>query len=694
MVTFAFLASALLLVAFNSTATDQFDAMAKFSAITIAWVTAACAMGFGFASLRLKFIAADLGYPISFRQSMATISLGQVGGLLFFQLIGQLVARGAYLSGLKIPMAGTVLITGVERIGAAIVSGFLAVCGALYIFNKIGFDATATINPARMLVGIAIAGSACGFLWRHEIIDGFASITRDGIIRFARSLAISLLVQLSTMIAYVAAAKAVAPDSTVYELAAAASLVMFAASIPISLAGWGVRELSAIAALSAIGVSKEGAFLVAVLVGLISILVAFVIAWVSAGFANQQQSLEVKSPAISAATQQRRLSQALTVITATLIFFQVNLPTQASVISVNLADLFAVLGGLIVLFSILQRHPPAWRLAGFNIHIAACTVAITIALLFGASEIGWTQWALINKYTGWFVLLAFLATGSLSSTLDFDRIVRTFVITGCAVIAFSITEMMGSVLGIAAYNPFFVGFSQNTNAFAFQCLMVLCGALVVKANRELFIAMALAGLWLTLSRAGIATGIVVIATAATFVRGSVRPILIGIIGAFVIVAAVTSLLTLSGAACDIRSYTNCVPLPTFVESDPSIGEHTLIAKKAFAMFLNHPLFGAGLGVFIHDWKGSYPLVIHSTPLWLLAEFGLIGTLVFFVPIVRIFAQEARSFRTNDVAGHLLILIITALSAMSILHEIFYQRTFWFLLGVALILRTGDQRADR
>ena len=53
---------------------------------------------------------------------------------------------------------------------------------------------------------------------------------------------------------------------------AGAPLVMLAASLPISFAGWGIRELSAAAAFQAIGAPPEAGITLGVGIGLLSIL--------------------------------------------------------------------------------------------------------------------------------------------------------------------------------------------------------------------------------------------------------------------------------------------------------------------------------------------------------------------------------------------------------------------------------------
>jgi hypothetical protein len=56
------------------------------------------------ASLRLQWVARDLGYSLSTRDAISAMGLGQLAGALFFQIFGQLAARGALLSRRNIPL--------------------------------------------------------------------------------------------------------------------------------------------------------------------------------------------------------------------------------------------------------------------------------------------------------------------------------------------------------------------------------------------------------------------------------------------------------------------------------------------------------------------------------------------------------------------------------------------------------------
>jgi hypothetical protein len=103
------------------------------------------------------------------------------------------------------------------------------------------------------------------------------------------------------------------------------------------------------------------------------------------------------------------------------------------------------------------------------------------------------------------------------------------------------------------------------------------------------------------------------------------------------------------------------------------------------MFLAHPVLGAGIGAYMDDQVRAtgIPLVIHSTPMWLLAETGPLGLAVFLMAGWRVFADAVR--RRGDAAAMLLILVLVALAVVSTAHEMLYQRAIWLLLGAALAM---------
>jgi hypothetical protein len=105
----------------------------------------------------------------------------------------------------------------------------------------------------------------------------------------------------------------------------------------------------------------------------------------------------------------------------------------------------------------------------------------------------------------------------------------------------------------------------------------------------------------------------------------------------------------------------------------------------FLLFLSNPVFGAGLGVFVHDYAartGDF-LPIHSTSAWLLAEYGIIGFAIIFGGAAYAAFMSFKGALSGNRADRFVFLALSVFGTMSLVHEMLYQRTLWLLLGVAL-----------
>lgn len=670
------------LVARNFDHRQFLDSLSALSGSTLLTICLFLLVSSAFAALRLRVIATSFGYELSLRESVAVLGLGQLGGALFFQIFGQLMARGSYLARQGVPFAGTVLITFQERVSAALVSFGMAVAGALYLFRHVTLDLVAGgADLVRLVCGLAVAFGIAAWIWRAPLTAALARITRVDLARAIYGVLFSAAVQLSMMAAYVTAARALAPAIALDELIAAVALVMFAASIPVSLAGWGIREMSAVAALGAIGMNPGSAVLVAIAIGALSILCAIILSLSALRSAGTVAARDAAA-ATEAGIHRAALEAVLPVLTATLVFFQVHIPTEASTLNVNLADPIAIVAGVLAVLT-ARHHAPVWRLSGLNLHILAATAVMTLGLLIGAADVGWTQWAVTNKWLGWFVLLAYGAAGALAARLDLAQVLRTFSAVGSAIVLFELVGAFAAVVGLATPAAA-AGFAQNPNAFAFQCLMLLCIALAHTGGFfSAVVTLALVGIWLSGSRAGIGAAAITAVFALIVVPKARRGLLTSALIAIAVSGALTilpwMLATATGeppAVLPPSGYAMRV-----ANSASSNAAHFQSMIDGLRLFLSHPVFGAGLGVFIAHWQGPFPLAIHSSALWLLAEFGLVGAALLIWPAVRMFFAEMPHPR--DTAGRLIVLIITAFSAMSVFHELLYQRTLWFLLGAAL-----------
>jgi O-antigen ligase len=240
----------------------------------------------------------------------------------------------------------------------------------------------------------------------------------------------------------------------------------------------------------------------------------------------------------------------------------------------------------------------------------------------------------------------------------------------------------------------FDGFAQDRNAFTFQMLMALA---VLFAYREItagkartWSALAMAAIAImiamTRSRSGVlcllAATCVAVAIARLDARNLVRT------GLLTLAAAVGFVLVVAGVV-------TLVPEPfewfterlkaSFVYHDDSEEERWGTVWDGIVLWLKYPFLGGGLGAYVAQRiaAGIYPQVIHNVPLWFMAEFGLIG-LAAYVALIASFVIWGLSQLDRASTRHrakAVLFAVTVFVLMGILHDIFYQRAFWFMLGL-------------
>jgi O-antigen ligase len=650
-------------------------------------------------SLRLKLITSDLGYRLSFRDAAMTLSAGQLAGSVFFQFAGQLIGRSAVLSRKGIPAAATVVISGYERVIALSVSLLLAGFGALYLFGTLSINMQAGgLSLVKLALGLIVAIVAGAlFAWGRAIANVIRSVTLELLSRLLRSFAISFAIQATTLAAYVALERALAPHIGVTSLAAASCIVMLAASLPISFGGWGLRELSAVVALQAIGLSAASALLTALLIGFLSLVViagtaVLVMLGRDTKGASQNSVSATPTPDYTSV-----LDWSLPLVAATAVFFQIYIPAGGSPLSVNLADPVVVIAAVLFGLRYSGKNWPTWLFPHTATYVAAATAVIFASLLHGWASFGWTDWAFVNKGLGWLILLCYGATGALivfrAQLGGFELLLRTFAATGASIACIDVGSTVLSQMGISVFSGFaeyrIFGFSQNPNAFAFMLLLVLAAAIVLQARPAVRIGLmivALLGIWFAGSRAGFIAAPIVLG-AALIMGVALRPLLIAVGATVAFIAGVAGLSWLLPLLGQVSEAGRVFVL---IRQDDSVAtyQHLQTIEQGLAMFMAHPVFGAGLGAYMNGQilTMGTPLVIHSSAVWLLAETGIIGFSVFLAAAYSLCTVAIR--RRGEPAALLLLLMLCALAIMSFAHELMYQRAFWILLGAVLAVPAG------
>ncbi len=683
--------------------------------------SAAIMAGLLISCLRYQWALSSLGLRVPFGPALQANLIGIVGGLLFFQLLGQTVARTAMLTRYGLGGAAVLLANVYERITALLSLAALALFALIYLYRGVTIDVVGAaglikIGIALGVTVLAVASTAARPISRLLVRN---TVRMPMLVGISKVGVCSIWMHLSTLAAYVALAHAFAPTIDLVNLSAASLIVMFAAALPISFAGWGIREISAVYAYGTIGIGADQALATSILIGALSLACLAIVALAAhvghflPRIARTASERIADKIAPRSAELTRGLSVLIPLIAGLLVFFQVYVPTDAGKINLNLADPIAI-GGAIVFLSLYGRKSERWRIwkiDRFETMLIIASGAMLVGFLIGWARFGVTDWALYNRLIGWFVLLSYLATGALivgvMRTIGLTVFLRVLLITGIATASLDLALLLlaGFNVRMAAFllqdTTAISGMSQNANAFALQLTIVLAIASALQSGGRLsgsgintkpfiaVLAIILLAIIFAKSRTGYITVAVMLCVVAWVRWVHWQSVLIA--GLLTLILAFLPLCLHAAGELIwngiIPGYAAVplIPAPKIL-SPPSDAERWFTITHGIELWLKHPIFGAGLGAFVHaieDETGTF-LVIHDSTVWLLAEFGIVGTAIFvggFLILLRTAWSEAQS---GSLSGRALLLVLLSFALFQTSHDVFFQRIFWLLLGATLI----------
>ncbi|MGF1609130.1 MAG: lysylphosphatidylglycerol synthase domain-containing protein [Kiloniellales bacterium] len=686
-----------------------------FSLISVAAFALALLVNVLMAGVRFESLASRHGTRIGLLKALQANAAAALASQFVFAFMGQAAGRAAVLHKSGLSASATISLSLIERIIAALVLGTAAIFAALFLFGRL--TAGNEIDPSyffRVLACLLIAAAVP----LGTVYQSFVPRAAKGL--FSRQVGedllivggLSVLVHLAMLAAYAALAVGLGAALNA-ELIAACLVVMFAASLPISFGGWGVREISAGFALSLVGLSVVEGVAIGAAIGVGSLAVQLGVAALSMA---KRPGVEARpEPEERAARPDYALWLGLLtpVLASFAVIFGLHLSLQDSVINLNLADPLAILGGMLfVAYWFEQRRLPLWQVRRFNLILLVLTGVMAFAALHGLLSFGYSSWGIRNRFIGWFVLLAFMATGALFvvrlGTAGREILLKGFVVALCTVagLEFLVELAAHSGLGIARWSRWnrFEAFSQNANAYAFLLLagVAVVIALLRKGAPRIWAlcgGVLLAALLFTLSRAGWGGAVILIVAAAAIDRRLLGPLIDMVLAGAAFVGLFLGLLALieyvpqvwlgltSGEGISSRDFRGLSLFRSPVSTEYSDDARMITLRGGWALWTANPLFGAGLGAYFEESGGSgKALTIHNSFLWIAAETGLAGLGLFVAGGLSVIAAFWRRLKDPaDEAATTLFLLALCFTGMAMVHDFMYQRILWFIAGACLAL---------
>jgi Lysylphosphatidylglycerol synthase TM region/O-Antigen ligase len=668
------------------------------------------------AYVRFEWTLRALGAPpIKRRTLVFAFTMGNLASQFLLNVIGQSFTRAAILRNAGLPIGLAVTATYLERLAAAVTLGLAAVAAAFILFGSIHLDLEQGggyfLNLAIGLPAVVLVAGGWAVI-QLTTREGVAAATRLGL-RLVPTVLLGIAVHATSFAAFLILIFNFAGHVSPLLLGAAIVIVMFVTSIPISFAGWGLREFSAAYALGAIGVAGEAAVVMAATVGALAMIVSLA----ASGVATLLVSRAAPAPEPHLEEPAGRIGQAdvalilpIGILTACLIFFQLRLPVGYSRgLTVNAADVLALTSFCLAVYfawthRFLDHIPPVIRWG---------VAVIAAVLVFGAAvawfRFGGTNWGLVNRLLGFPILLGFAAAAGLVVLVAGERgrnlIATTFVLALMTIIATQVVAILIDAfvaplpvgfptMRVGYLESPFDGFAQDRNAFTFQMLMALAVLVAYRgialgkhaAWSTLAIAALAIMIVMTRSRSGVlcllAAACVAVAMDRFDARNLVRAAFVAVAAALALALAVTLVIAV-------------VPEPfewfvdrlksSLVYHDESEDERWGTIWDGVVLWLKYPFLGGGLGAYVAQRlaAGMNAQVIHNVPIWFMAEFGLVG-LAAYLGLIASFVTWGLSqldrFSTRHRAKAILF-ATTVFFLMGLIHDIFYQRAFWFVLGL-------------
>lgn len=382
---------------------------------------------------------------------------------------------------------------------------------------------------------------------------------------------------------------------------------------------------------------------------------------------------------------------------------------------INLGDFTLPFVGILVLGTLLIRKTiwPHWNIPLGLLWPIALSFLLCFAMWNGHRITGeWSQWAIINKFVGWFILMAYFVLGAWIATNFGKRslkfLLKAFLLTSILVSSAHLIYILLADFGIIPphFHYQLTGFMGNRNAMGLLIICTFALLIVPAVAKEYLVHPWIYRFYMALfpmiviyneSRAVWAAVLIpVVGVLFLFRKHGLQALTLPAAALLVTLTLLTILDKTDATTRELRSGDVSVQHngETIYAGDY---QRLRVLFDSIEFWKEHPVTGIGLGTFIHKQDEKYAdtetvalSIIDSSPLWVTVEFGMIGACLFCAfYILSLYTLKRTGGDCRNEAGPYealrisMLLILLAFAAMSLFHELLYTRFIWLFLGMAL-----------
>jgi uncharacterized membrane protein YbhN (UPF0104 family) len=227
-------------------------------------------------SFRFWRVLAHFGIALPWRIALRANITGNVAGLIVIPLFGQIMGRQSVLYSFGVQPVVNASLAAYERTLLALLSGVIGTLGGIYL---LGQSVVAGFFEQIAFVEIVIAAGGGWALSQSLGCSRFEKklsgrvLSRSNLARAMLMAGLTLAGQLLMLGCFMVGILAISQGIPIASMLAASAIISLAASMPITVGGWGVREVAAVYVLGNLGISAADALAMSVMVGLCSTLV-------------------------------------------------------------------------------------------------------------------------------------------------------------------------------------------------------------------------------------------------------------------------------------------------------------------------------------------------------------------------------------------------------------------------------------